>query len=325
VHAHALPDDRADDRVEAGAVAAAGEYAVSHDSAFLRHIASDFDLQSHSTYSDGALPPAEVVARGAAAGLRLLALTDHDTVDGVDEALAAGRDHGVAVVPATELSTADAEHGELHVLGYRVDHHDPALTAALERFRNEREGRAGRMAAALREAGIEVDDAPLEHRRAAGLSIGRPHLAEAALAHPANADRLREEACEDVSPFIEAYLIPGRPGFRERALPSVADAVALIHAAGGLAVWAHPFWDLDAPDEVEAAAGRFAAMGIDGIEAFYVTHTREETLLAVAACERHGLLTTGSADFHGPGHRLFSRFGAFELHGLTPNLGPIGQ
>jgi 3',5'-nucleoside bisphosphate phosphatase len=255
--------------------------------------------------------------------VRLLALSDHDTVEGVDEALAAGRAHGVTNVPAAEISTIDGDHGDLHVLGYRIDHHDPALLAALEGFRAEREGRAGRMATALREVGIEVDEAPLAARRTAGLSIGRPHLAEAALAHPANAARLRAEGLQDVGAFIEGYLIPGTPGFRPRAAPSVAEAIELIHDAGGLAVWAHPFWDLDAPEDVEAAVARFAAMGLDGVEAFYITHTREETLLAAKAAERHGLLTTGSSDFHGPEHPQFHRFGAFELHGLTPNLGAI--
>ena len=282
-----------------------------------------FDLQSHSTRSDGALAPAEVVARAGAAGVELLALTDHDTVDGVGEALAAGRAHGIRVVPAAELSSIYAAHGDLHVCAYRIDHRDAALLAALDGFRADRETRAARMADALREDGLTVDDAPIAARRAAGLSIGRPHLAAAALSHPGNAARLAAEGIADTGAFIEAYLVPGAPGFRPRTTPTVAEAIDLVHAAGGLAVWAHPFWDLDAPDEVDAAVGRFAAMGLDGVEAFYVTHTREQTERAVAAARRHGLLTTGSSDFHGPEHPTFRRFAAFELHGLEPDLGPI--
>jgi predicted metal-dependent phosphoesterase TrpH len=284
-----------------------------------------FDLQSHSTYSDGVLAPAEVVARAAAAGVKLLALSDHDTVEGVDEALAAGREHGVHVVPATELSSIDGVHEDLHVLGYGIDHHDVALAEALDAFRADREGRAGRMAAALREAGLEVDDDQLAARRAAGLPIGRPHLAKAAISHPANAERLREEGRLDVSPFIVAYLIPGAPGFRPRTMPTVEQAIAVIHDAGGLAVWAHPFWDVDEPAGVEAAIDRFAGFGLDGVEAFYVTHTREQTLFAANACAARGLLSTGSSDFHGPEHREFSRFLAHELHGREPRLGPIAR
>ncbi len=284
-----------------------------------------FDLQSHSTYSDGALAPVEVVQRAAEAGVELLALTDHDTVGGVDEALtAAARHDGLRVVPATELSSVDGVYDDLHVLGYGIDHRDPGLGAALEGFRADREARAGRMAAALRELGLELDDGPLAARRAAGLPIGRPHLAQAAIAHPANGARLAEEGRDDVSPFIEGYLIPGTPGFCPRTTPTVAEAIAVVHAAGGLAVWAHPFWDLDAGEDVAAAIARFAGFGLDGVEAFYVTHTREQTLLVADLCAQRGLLATGSSDFHGPEHRLFSRFRAFELHGREPDLGPIG-
>jgi predicted metal-dependent phosphoesterase TrpH len=108
-------------------------------------------------------------------------------------------------------------------------------------------------------------------------------------------------------------------------MPSVAEAVGLIHDAGGVAVWAHPFWDLADPGEVLATLERFAALGMDGVEAFYVTHTEEQTRLLAARAQELGLLTTGSADFHGPGHAQFSSFGAFDLHGLEPRLGPIAQ
>jgi predicted metal-dependent phosphoesterase TrpH len=285
--------------------------------------APTFDLQSHSVHSDGHLEAAEVVRRAAAAGVELLALTDHDTVDGVDEALHAAAECGIRVVSATELSSVDGEYDDLHVLGYGIDHHDPALLARLEEFRADRDARAGRMIAALREIGFEVDEDALAARRAAGKPIGRPHLAEAVIGHPANARRLRDEGRDDVSPFIEAYLIPGRPGFRGRTLPTVQEAIAVIHAAGGVAIWAHPFWDLDAPEAVEGAIARFAGFGVDGVEAFYVTHDERQTQLVADACERRGLLTTGSSDFHGPEHKLFHRFRAFQLFDRSPRLGPI--
>jgi predicted metal-dependent phosphoesterase TrpH len=286
-----------------------------------------FDLQSHSTHSDGALPAAEVVERAAQAGVELLALSDHDTVSGVSEAIAAGERLGVRVVPAVEISAVDegsAVPRELHILGYQIDHTGAVLTQRLSEFLADREQRTLRMAAGLEEVGFELDREQLDTRIAAGKPIGRPHLAEAVLSAPANAARLSEEGIDDIGSLIRGYLIEGRPAFRLRQTPTVAEAVAAIHEAGGVAIWAHPFWDIESPDEVLSSIDRFNALGIDGVEAFYITHTEEQTRLVVKRCEELGLLTTGSADFHGPENRLFSEFMAFDTFDLQPNLGPIG-
>jgi 3',5'-nucleoside bisphosphate phosphatase len=277
-----------------------------------------FDLQSHSTCSDGALAPAAVIAAAHAAGVELLALTDHDTVDGVDEALEAAAARGLRLVQATELSAIDGEREDLHVLGYGIDHRSAALLDALAAFRVDRERRAHRMADALHEAGLE-----LEFPDRGGAPVGRPHLAQAAFAHPANRMRLEEENIVNFSQLLEAYLIPGRPGYRRRTTPTVAEAIDTIHAAGGVAVWAHPFWDVDAGYEVVRLIDRFVEVGLDGVEAFYITHTEAQTRLAAGHCAERGLLTTGSADFHGPDHPRFHAFRDFELYGLEANLGPI--
>src|SRR4051795_10399569 len=276
--------------------------------------APTFDLQSHSTCSDGALPPRAVVAAAAAAGVELLALSDHDTVDGVDEALEAAAAHGLGVVPAAELSAIDGEREDLHVLGYGFDHRSDDLLEALARFRADRGARAQRMADALRDEGFELDFPDRGDR-----PVGRPHLAQAAFEHPANRMRLRDEEIVNFSQLLVAYLIPGAPAYRRRTTPTVPEAIAAVHAAGGVAVWAHPFWDVDAGDEVLALVDRFAAEGLDGVEAFYVTHTEPPTRLAAEHCARLGLLTTGSADFHGPDHPRFNAFRAFELYGLEPD------
>jgi predicted metal-dependent phosphoesterase TrpH len=287
-----------------------------------------FDLQSHSLHSDGALTATEVVQRAAAAGVELLALTDHDTVSGVSEAQAAGKRCAVRVVPAVEISARD-DHPqaarELHILGYCINHTDPVLADRLARFLADREQRTLRMAAALRELDLELDDREIAARRAAGQPIGRPHLAAAVLAAPANASRLKAERIDDIGSLIGAYLVEGRPAFRLRETPTVTEAVQAVHDAGGVAVWAHPFWDISSPPEVLASIDRFRALGIDGVEAFYVTHTREQTELLAARCATLGLLSTGSADFHGPDNRLFSSFLAFDTYGLEPSLGPIAS
>ena len=287
-----------------------------------------FDLQSHSNHSDGSLAASEVVERAAEAGVELLALTDHDTVSGVSEALAAGRSCAVRVVPAIEISSIDdgaPAARELHILGYGIDHTDPALADRLAEFLADREQRTLRMAAALRELGLELDEREITARRAQGRPIGRPHLAEAVLACDANKPRLKAEKIDDIGSLIKAYLVPGRPAFRTRATPTVAQAVETVHDAGGVAVWAHPFWDISLPEEVMSNIDRFLALELDGVEAFYITHTQTQTELLAARCKALGLLSTGSADFHGPENRLFSRFLAFDTYGLEPNLGPIAQ
>ena len=281
------------------------------------------DLQSHSRHSDGQLEPAAVVELAAAAVVELFALSDHDTVDGVDEALAAAQRFGLALLPATEISAVDADYEDLHVLGYGINHGDPLLLERLAGARADRELRAERMAAKLGELGFAVDDAPLAARRSAGKPLGRPHLAAAVLGHPANAERLRSEGHEDVSSFIPAYLIPGAPAYSGRTRPTIAQAIGWIHDAGGLAIWAHPFWDIDADAEVLAAIDRYVAAGLDGIECFYPTHDEHQALLLADRCAKLDLLTTPSSDFHGPGHRLFGSFLAYSLYGRTAQLGAL--
>ena len=287
-----------------------------------------FDLQSHSTHSDGQLSAAEVVERAAKAGVELLALTDHDTVTGVSEALEAGQRFGVHVVPAVEISSLDdgaQAPRELHILGYAIDHAAPALSKHLAGFLADREQRTLRMAAALRELGWRLDEREIKERLEAGKPIGRPHVAGAVLSSPDNASRLKAEQIDDIGSLIRAYLIEGRPAFRLRETPTVAEAIDAIHDADGVAVWAHPFWDVEDPDEVLDSIDRFRAQGIDGVEAFYVTHTPEQTALLAERCAELGLLSTGSADFHGPDNRIFSSFLAFDTYGHEPNLGRIAE
>ncbi len=261
-----------------------------------------FDLQSHSTYSDGALAPAEVVRRAADAGVELLALTDHDSVDGVDEARGAAGQVGIRLVPAVELSAVDGGSEDVHVLGYLLDVRDPVLAERVAGARSERVTRAARMADRLRELGFAVDDGVLERRRAAGKSIGRPHLAAAVVSHPDNRERLAREGLTTVDTFLPAYLIPGRPGYLPRTSPTVEEAIGWIHDAGGVAVWAHPFWDIESPATVLETLDRFRGWGVDGVECFYPTHSREQAELLAGRCAELGLLSTGSADFHGPDH-----------------------
>jgi predicted metal-dependent phosphoesterase TrpH len=287
--------------------------------------APTFDLQCHSTYSDGELPPAEVVARAAAAEVELLALSDHDTVDGVAEAQAAAADHGIRLVPAVEVSAVHDVHEDLHLLGYGIDHTDARLAELLADFRADRARRIYAMAERMREFGFAVDEAPLAARREAGDPLGRPHLAAAVLNHPDNAERLKAEGISGANDLFPAYLVPGARAYVARSHPTVFEAIDLVHAAGGVAVWAHPFWDLTSDAEVLESLESFAEAGLDGVEAFYPTHTSQQALLLADFAAERGLLTTGSSDFHGPGRPGFDAFLAFDLYGREPVLGPIAD
>ena len=141
---------------------------------------------------------------------------------------------------------------------------------------------------------------------------------------PANAERLQQEGIDDVGSLIRGYLIEGKPAFRLRETPTVAEAVEAIHDAGGVAIWAHPFWDISDPDEVlsthrplpRARHGRRRGL-------LHHAHAREHRADRQLAAPSSSLLTTGSADFHGPENRQFSQFMAFDTFGIEPNLGPI--
>lgn len=240
------------------------------------------DLQVHTTASDGALPPAAVVQAAADAGLHAIAITDHDTVDGLPEARAAGERLGVRIVPGVELSTyADGE--ELHLLGLHLaDLH--AMTDALAEFRVQRVQRAARIVETLNAHGIPITMEAVLAEAADG-AVGRPHIARAMLA----GGWVRE--------FREAFdkwIGWGRPAYMAKEQFDVADAIALVHRAGGLAVWAHP-GELATP----ARIGRLADCGLDAVEVLHPSHPPYLVQRLVEHTEKAGLLPSGGSDWHG--------------------------
>jgi 3',5'-nucleoside bisphosphate phosphatase len=262
------------------------------------------ELQSHSTVSDGQLAPAGVVAEAAKAGVTTLALTDHDAVAGVPEAEETARGLGIELVPAIEMSCVHEYAEDLHVCGYWVDLE--RIAPACARAQLGRRERAGEIVENLRREGFDLtlDDAIRE--AGAADSIGRPHIARAA------------GASGDLGPFFEEYLVPGAKAFVPRKWPTAEQAIELIREAGGVAVIAHPYWDISAPDEVEDL---IRSLGADGVETFYPSHSKEQTAHLLALCEELGLVPTASSDYHGPTHKTFAEFGAYETYGLgTPQV-----
>lgn len=265
------------------------------------------DLQSHSTVSDGELPPAGVVAAAAEAGVTTLALTDHDAVDGIAEASEAAKREGMALVPATEFSCIHASIDDMHMLGYWID--PAAMVPACERAQAERVTRAEQIVERLNAQGVPVrfEDAIAEAGDAS--SVGRPHIAKAAGTSP-----------EEMKPFFEEWLIPGAKAFVSRTWPTAPEAISIIHEAGGAAVLAHPFWDMDDPREVAALIDD---LPLDGVECFYPAHDREQTRFLLEVCADRGLAATASSDFHGPHHKMFSSFCSYPTYGLgEPELPP---
>ena len=257
------------------------------------------ELQSHSTVSDGQLEPGLVVDEAAKAGVTTLALTDHDAVAGVREAAEAAQAHGLELVPAVEMSCVHEYAEDLHVCGYWVD--VDAIGPACERAQSERVSRAEEIVENLRREGFDltIEDAIAQSGDA--LSIGRPHIARAA------------GASGDLGPFFEEYLVPGAKAFVPRRWPTAEQAVEVIHDAGGVAAIAHPYWDVKDPAQVEEL---IRALDLDGIEAFYPFHTAAQTEHLLGLCEELELVPTGSSDYHGPTHKTFAGFGAYETYGL---------
>jgi predicted metal-dependent phosphoesterase TrpH len=264
------------------------------------------ELQSHSTVSDGQLVPSEVVAEAAKAGVTTLALTDHDAIAGVGEAQKAAAELGVELVPAIEMSCVHEYAEDLHICGYWVD--VGKIAPACERAQHERVTRAGEIIEKLRSHGFDLHLEDAVREAGDALSIGRPHIARAA------------GATGDLGPFFEEYLVPGAKAFVPRRWPTAEQAIALIREAGGIAVIAHPYWDISAPHEVDDL---IRSLNADGVETYYPTHTKEQTEHLLELCTELDLVPTASSDYHGPTHKTFAKFGAYDTYGLgEPQVPP---
>lgn len=244
------------------------------------------ELHCHTTASDGLYTPAEVVRLARLRDVGLLAITDHDTIAGNDEAIAAGNAQGVRVIRGIEVS-ALSRQGETHVLGYGVRASDVATLSRIAALRGVRELRARSILDKLTRFGIHI---PFEQVRAlAGdAMIGRPHVARALVM--VGAVQTEQEA-------FDLYLAEGKPAFVPHEGLTPAQAVQLIHEVGGLAVLAHP--GLYAGD-LSTLLDEMIPAGLDGIEVFYPLHTPEQMAYFAEVARRDHLLLTGGSDFHGP-------------------------
>ena len=241
------------------------------------------DLHLHSTYSDGVYSPHELAAMAKAAGITVLALTDHDTLKGLPEMGEAAREAGIAFIPGVEFSTR-WENRQVHIIGYGIDEHNTLLLERLADVRNARRSRLEKIVKRLHEMGMDVEvPVPEEGQRA----VGRPHIARALV---------NQGYVKTVQEAFDKYIGEGRPAYRPQTKMTPPEAVMLIHQAGGLAVQAHP----EEIGDRALALKLLAALAYDGIEVYHPSAKDKDTeafWLKIAA-ERK-LLITGGSDFHG--------------------------
>ncbi len=236
----------------------------------------------HSTASDGALPPAEVVSAAHAAGLSAIALTDHDTMDGLPEAIEAGTRVGIRIVRGVELSAHQGSQ-EIHLLALHVSELAP-LELRLASFRGSREIRAQRIVERLTRVGapVLIDEVMTE---AAGGAVGRPHIARA---------MIKRGHVRDLREAFDRYLGAGKPGFVPKERLEIRAAIEIAHAAGALAIWAHP-----GQDGRRARIEPLVAMGLDGVEVRHPSHTSEDVIRLTALADFFKLVYSGGSDWHG--------------------------
>jgi predicted metal-dependent phosphoesterase TrpH len=259
---------------------------------------SRVDLHLHSTASDGTTSPSGVVELAGARGLQVIALTDHDSTDGVAEVRQTGVPLNIEVITGIELSTS-VRRGEVHMLGYLIDPDNDELRERLQQFRDSRERRAEAMVERLNDAGIPIS---LERvlAIAKGAAIGRPHIA-----------RVLVEAGQatSVSDAFDRYLIPGKVGYVPHFRLTPPAAIELIHAAHGVAVLAHPF----STGDVETVVPELVAAGLDGLEVFYSLYNDEQQAFLAMLAGHHDLVPTGGSDFHGVGEREGHEIGSVDV------------
>jgi len=253
----------------------------------------DLDLHLHSTASDGAVSPAELVSAAVAARLDVIALTDHDTVAGVPAALEAAAGHPIHVVPAVEMSST-WEDLELHILGYFVDPWNPALLEHTGVALRRRESRLRGMTERLAEQGVVVPFDVVLAQGTEGGVLGRPHLARALVA---------TGHVESIPQAFDLYIGNDHDAYLPAQLIDPPEAIRLIREAGGLSVWAHP-----PSQHLDALLPRLKAAGLDGVEVYRPRMSRDRVLRLERAARAAGLLLSGGSDWHGPDDGALGEF-----------------
>ncbi|MCX5874708.1 MAG: PHP domain-containing protein [Deltaproteobacteria bacterium] len=250
------------------------------------------DLHTHSTCSDGLLTPTALLALAARRGLAAIALTDHDTVAGIPEALAHGRITGVEVLPGIEISSS-LEGVSLHILGYGFNHEHPCFLAFLEKLQQARRNRNHGILERLQALGISITSEELT--QIAGDQIGRPHFARLL------AKKGRAKNTQDA---FSRYLKHGGPAFVEHVKPQADEVISRITEANGLAILAHPACSDPGLEKIPAFVAQLKDYGLAGLEGIYPTHSKKVCRFLQTLAAQHNLLLSGGTDYHGDAHSV---------------------
>ena len=249
------------------------------------------DLHTHSNFSDGTDTPTELLNKALAAGLSTIALTDHDTVAGWNEAV----DHlrpGLSLVLGSEISCQTKDGISVHMLGLLFDRENQPLSEMMAETRNNRIGRMSKIIGKLRVGGYEITMEDVQAQLTDGATLGRPHLADALIAkgYLNSREAVFKELLHNESPFYVAHYSP-----------TPEEVIGLIKRAGGVSVIAHPMSSLRGRVVTSANFESYVAAGLNGIEIFHRDHTLENRALLKAIAEDFNLAKTGSSDYHGNG------------------------
>jgi len=269
------------------------------------------DLHCHSIVSDGLLSPTALVERAQANGVDLLALTDHDEIGGLDEAMAAATQAGIRLVTGVEISVSWGDDQTVHIVGLNFDHRLPELVAGLARVRGGRDARAGRMAVELAKVGIDgAYEGALKYAGNPAL-ISRSHFARYIV---------ERGFAPDVKTVFDHWLAKGKPGYVSHPWAELHEALGWIKAAGGVAVIAHPCRYRLIPTERRELYVAFKELGGQGIEVVSGSHNEAEQREIASVAREFGFLASRASDFHGPGE---SYIDLGKLAPLPPDLTPV--
>ncbi|KKS39024.1 MAG: hypothetical protein A3G49_02975 [Candidatus Sungbacteria bacterium RIFCSPLOWO2_12_FULL_41_11] len=281
-------------------------------------MSNKIDLQIQSNVSDGKYSPAELVRRAKSLGLETIAITDHDTVDGILEAWEEGKNQRIKVIPGIEMSCRFMEHG-IHILGFGIDRRNPALVSRLKEFQEERKKKTERIVELLQKAGFKITFEDVQ-KEATGSTMARPHIALALLHNPENKEKLG--SLNTVHKVIEEWLVTGKPTYVDRKEIETKEAIKLIHNAGGVAIWSHPTVSIrNNFQKTEEVLKAFISYDIDGLEAFHPDYSEDETEFLNTLTGQYGLLRSAGSDFHrepGPGETTEGgdTLASFETYGF---------
>ena len=247
------------------------------------------DLHTHTTASDGSDSPGQLVAKAQAAGLSAIAVTDHDTVSGLEEAGRAAKDRGIELVPGVELSV-NFHKGNMHMLGYYMDVANRRFLEVLERVQGARARRNPKILALLDDLGLPISMKEVEALSKGG-QIGRPHIARA---------MVEKGYVKSVSEAFDKYLKRGARAYAPKSILSPGEAIEVLRGAKGVPVLAHPFSLMtSSQEELDAIVFELKEAGLMGIECYYSEHDSAFTSMCLGLARRYNLVVTGGSDYHG--------------------------